>query len=52
MCFFGAEEEKDGDTACTDPGIAISDRFERPGGHHFDGDYQAIARMIADHLQQ
>jgi type IV secretory pathway VirJ component len=52
MCFFGTEEKKDGDTACTSPDIEASDRFERPGGHHFDGDYQAVARMIADRLER
>jgi type IV secretory pathway VirJ component len=52
MCFFGTSEKKDGDTACTDPEIDVSDRFERPGGHHFDGDYEAVARMISDHLQR
>jgi type IV secretory pathway VirJ component len=52
MCFFGAEETADSDTACTSPEIDAADRFERPGGHHFDGDYQAVARMIADRLQR
>jgi type IV secretory pathway VirJ component len=52
MCFFGTAEKNDGDTACMSPEIIESDRFERPGGHHFDGDYQAVARMIVDHLER
>ena len=52
MCFFGTEEKADSDTACTSPEIDVADRFERPGGHHFDGDYQAVARMILDRLQR
>ena len=26
--------------------------IERPGGHHFDGNYQPIAEMIIDRLKQ
>jgi type IV secretory pathway VirJ component len=51
MCFFGADEKADGETACTAPELTGASIVERPGGHHFDGDYQAIARLILARLQ-
>jgi type IV secretory pathway VirJ component len=46
QCIHGAAEE---DSACPDvrkiPGARV---LTRPGGHHFDGDYQALSRLIID----
>ena len=43
QCFYGAEEEK---TACTAPEFDRAERIETGGGHHFDGDYRALAQKI------
>jgi type IV secretory pathway VirJ component len=43
QCFYGAEEE---DTACTAPEFDRAERIETAGGHHFDGDYPALAEKI------
>lgn len=45
QCFYGEEEQ---DTACTDPALRGAEIVALPGGHHFDGDYGAIARRILD----
>lgn len=52
MCFYGADEQKDGETACTANQLAGATRLERPGGHHFDGDYEPVARLILDRLER
>ncbi|MBM6593340.1 virulence factor family protein [Microvirga pudoricolor] len=46
MCFYGTEEKADGDTACTLPELAGATLLERGGGHHLDGNYEAIAADI------
>ena len=43
QCFYGADEE---DTACTAPEFDRAERIETAGGHHFDGDYAALAERI------
>jgi type IV secretory pathway VirJ component len=43
QCFYGADEE---DTACTAPELDRAERIETAGGHHFDGDYGALAEKI------
>jgi type IV secretory pathway VirJ component len=43
QCFYGEEEK---DTLCTAPEIAGAERIRTPGGHHFDGDYERLARDI------
>jgi type IV secretory pathway VirJ component len=44
QCFYGEDEE---DTAC--PSLpAGADIVKTPGGHHFDGDYAALAKRILD----
>jgi type IV secretory pathway VirJ component len=48
LCFFGSQEKADGDTACTLPEMNGATLLERSGGHHLDGDYEAIARDILD----
>ena len=43
QCFYGAEET---DTACRAPEFDRTERIETAGGHHFDGDYAALAAKI------
>ena len=45
QCFYGAEEE---DTVCRAPELAGAEVIGTLGGHHFDGDYTALARRIAE----
>jgi type IV secretory pathway VirJ component len=51
QCFFGADEGPD-ETACRGEAAAGTEQVERPGGHHFDGDYAAIADAILAGLQR
>jgi type IV secretory pathway VirJ component len=50
MCFYGADEKDEKDTACVYPELANATRIERPGGHHFDGDYEPVAKSILARL--
>jgi type IV secretory pathway VirJ component len=43
QCFYGEEET---DTLCTAPEFGGAERIRMPGGHHFGGDYQRLARLI------
>ncbi|HSP97126.1 MAG TPA: AcvB/VirJ family lysyl-phosphatidylglycerol hydrolase [Candidatus Dormibacteraeota bacterium] len=44
QCFYGEEED---DTLCRDPALAGVELIQTTGGHHFDGEYDALAqRMI------
>jgi len=43
QCFYGAEED---DTACRAPEFDRAERIETTGGHHFDGDYAALADKV------
>jgi type IV secretory pathway VirJ component len=43
QCFYGVEEEN---TACRAPEFDRAERIETTGGHHFDGDYAALAEEI------
>jgi type IV secretory pathway VirJ component len=43
QCFYGAEEDN---TACTASEFDRAERIETGGGHHFDGDYVALAAKI------
>lgn len=49
QCFYGRDE---GDTAC--PALAQRgvETFRRNGGHHFDGNYAAVADLIVAGLKQ
>jgi type IV secretory pathway VirJ component len=47
-CFYGAKEKDSAETACLAPEIALPSRIERPGGHHFDGNYRPIAQILLD----
>ena len=42
QCFYGADDE----TACIAPEFDRAERIETGGGHHFDGDYVALAAKI------
>lgn len=50
MCVYGVEEAKENDTACTMPEFGKASRLIRPGGHHFDGNYEAVADAIVARL--
>jgi type IV secretory pathway VirJ component len=43
QCVYGEDEEE---TLCRAPELARTERIHTKGGHHFDGDYQALARKI------
>ena len=43
QCFYGEEEE---DTACTATVFDQAERIKTKGGHHFDGNYNALAKRI------
>lgn len=45
QCFYGDEED---DSLCRDPALAGVERIQTSGGHHFDGEYDALARRILD----
>lgn len=50
QCIHGVEEE---DSACPAvEEIAGTDVESRKGGHHFDGDYEALTRLIVDRLDR
>ncbi len=44
QCFYGEEEAE---TLCRAPELAGAEVIGTRGGHHFDGDYAALARRIA-----
>ncbi len=43
QCFYGDEEPA---TLCRDPALAAAELVHTKGGHHFDGDYVALAERI------
>jgi type IV secretory pathway VirJ component len=45
QCVHGEQEE---DTLCRDPALAGAEIIRTSGGHHFDGDYRALAQRILD----
>ena len=50
LCFYGEEEKSGNETACVLPELAGATLIERPGGHHFDGNYQLLADEILKRL--
>ena len=48
LCVYGADEAAT--SLCTAPGIGAIRRLERPGGHHFDQQYDLLADAIAAHF--
>jgi type IV secretory pathway VirJ component len=45
QCFYGEEEPE---TLCREQELARAEVIRTAGGHHFDGDYPALARKILD----
>ena len=45
QCFYGEDEA---DTLCTNPSLAGAKIVRTSGGHHFDGDYKALAERILE----
>jgi type IV secretory pathway VirJ component len=45
QCLYGEDEDT---TLCTAPELAESERIRTVGGHHFDGDYEGLARRILE----
>jgi len=45
QCFYGEEED---DTVCPNPALAATEVIKTTGGHHFDGDYDSLAKIIMD----
>ena len=43
FCVYGSEEAAD--SGCTQPD-AVGERLQLSGGHHFDGDYDALAEKL------
>ena len=43
QCVYGEEED---DSLCRSPVLADAELIETKGGHHFDGDYRALARRV------
>jgi type IV secretory pathway VirJ component len=43
QCVYGRDET---DTLCREPRLARAEIIETAGGHHFDGDYAALAARI------
>ncbi len=49
QCFYGEQEPE---TLCRAPELAGAEKIATSGGHHFDGDYAALARRIAEGAQR
>jgi type IV secretory pathway VirJ component len=49
LCISGREEEV---SLCRDPIFAAAERIETAGGHHFDGDYEALAMKILGSIRR
>jgi type IV secretory pathway VirJ component len=43
LCFYGDEEK---DSLCKDLDAGLAKGIRLKGGHHFDGDYAALAQII------
>jgi type IV secretory pathway VirJ component len=48
LCVYGTKE---GDTLCPDLPAGLADVVEIKGGHHFDGDFHGLARLIMSHVK-
>lgn len=49
VCVYGEDED---DTACMDKALKDADLVKIAGGHHFDGDYEAIAETLLQKMLQ
>lgn len=47
LCVYGAKE---GDTLCPDLPKGLAETVELKGGHHFDGDFAGLARLVMDRV--
>jgi type IV secretory pathway VirJ component len=47
LCIYGRDE---GESLCRDLDPALATRDERPGDHHFGGDYESVAQAIVTAL--
>ncbi len=47
LCIYGRDEAE---SLCRDLDPSLAARDERPGDHHFGGDYEGIAQLILDAL--
>lgn len=43
ICIYGEDED---DTSCPDPSLEPMQRIKLSGGHHFDEDYQSLAKSL------
>lgn len=50
VCVYG--EQEGSSTLCTQPGLKAARLIRLPGGHHYDGDYEALARRLIEAMQQ
>lgn len=48
LCIYG---EKEGDTLCPHLPPGLADVVKLSGGHHFDGDFRGLARLVLDHVK-
>jgi type IV secretory pathway VirJ component len=49
QCFYGEDEEG---SLCRLPALAKAEVIRTSGGHHFDGDYDALAQRILDGIEK
>ncbi len=47
LCVWGTKE---GDTLCPDLPAGLAQTVQLQGGHHFDGDFAGLARLVIDHV--
>ncbi|MDM7322403.1 MAG: alpha/beta fold hydrolase, partial [Gammaproteobacteria bacterium] len=50
VCVYGEQEAAT--TLCTQPELGAARLMRLPGGHHYDGDYEALARRLIEALRQ
>ena len=48
VCVYGEDED---DSACPDPSLKAVTQVKTTGGHHFDGDYEALGQQFLDRLK-
>jgi type IV secretory pathway VirJ component len=48
VCVYGEDEDE---SACPDPKLSKVTRVKTSGGHHFDGDYEALGQQFLDRLK-
>ena len=49
VCIYGAQE---GDSGCRDAPDGLVEKIERPGSHHFDGNYTLLADLLLQSLHR